>query len=116
MVRATIQYPKTAKDADAKDIIGGQIADDTLVAINKKRFPVSSTGTNSSDIENFYILFTQKCDRKYQMAEEIVDAYHQKHPNGARLTVTRDRVVPGFDTIQTFGPYWTDGLRGRNSK
>lgn len=115
MVRAAIQYPATAKDSKAKDIIGGQITDVIWIAIHETRFPVASMGINSSNIDNLYALFTQKCDRKFQMVEEIVDAYHKEYPNGARISVTRDRVTPNLDTIQVFGPSWTDGQRSSNS-
>ena len=115
MVRTAIQYPNSAKNSDAKDIVGARIYDLFRDVINEKSFPVASMGINSSNIENLYVLFTQKCDRKIQMIEEIVGVYHQEFPNGARFTVTRDRVISGFDTIQMFGPYWTDGERRRGS-
>jgi hypothetical protein len=116
MGRAAIQYPKAAKQPDAKDIIGGQITEVILAAIHEKRFPVASMGINSSNIHNLYALFTQKCDRKYQMVEEIVDAYLQEYPDGIRITITRDSVTPSLDTIQMFGPYWTDGKRSHGAK
>ncbi len=78
-------------------------------AIYEKRTPIVSMRTNIPRDENLYALFSQKCDRKEQMMQILADAYHQKFPNGARLTVTKDLVQTSVDTIKHSGVFWTDG-------
>jgi len=93
MVRTEVTYPRGATDDDADDI-GAGIHWSFSETIREKRFPVAAVGIGWADLRSNYIIFSNRCDKKFEMVEELVRTYRETHPDGAKLKVTHDRVIP----------------------
>lgn len=75
--------------------------------------PTASVGFNGEHLESMYVLFTERCDQKFEMMQSIADTFKETYPEGGTLIVTKDRVEIGEDTIRHSGPEWIDGLPRR---
>lgn len=107
-VRTTVQYP-TGSDKDAIDDMADRVDASFMDAIHFRLYPVADFRFGKEDSFNHYIMFTGKCNLKFEMVQNIVDFFHHAYPDGPRLRVTRDRVEPSPDTVASSGPSWTDG-------
>lgn len=88
----------------------GEVADSIWKSSLYKSYPVASYGTPQGFFDQNYMIFTKDCDRKYEMVQDLVDIYHRDFPDGARLSVSHEIVLPHIETIAVQGPYWTDGF------
>ena len=75
-----------------------------------KWHPVASHGLGRNDVGAHYIIFTQKCNKKYDMVQDMIDDYTNEYPDGGRLTISHEIVPPHIDTMAIQGPDWTDGF------
>ena len=58
----------------------------------------------------FFLQFTQGCDERLHYAELLVDHVRAQVSRAPELIASGDRVEPGDDTIQVWGPDWRDGI------
>ena len=107
-VRTTVQYPP-GSDKDAIEDMGGEVDEFFMDAIRFRMYPLADFRFGKEDAFNHFIMFTGKCNLKFEMVQNIVDSFHHFHPDGPNLRVTRDPVVPSPDTVASHGPSWTDG-------
>ena len=112
LVHTVVEFPEGVKGDKERLAIVSEVGEILIDAIHEERFPVASLDYQGPTDNHIYTLFTQKCDRKFDMMRTLARHYHTDHPNGARLVVREERVEPGYDTMEAGGPYWTDGETG----
>ena len=107
-VRTAVQYPPgTGEDAIQEMVY--EVVDSFTDIIMDRWYPVRSYRFGYKDDSSLYTIFTDKCDRKFEMVQDIVDSHHREYRHRARLRVTHDHVKPHVDTMPAKGPWWTDG-------
>ena len=108
LIRVDVEYPGelTADEINRMGAFVHWVFGDTIL---ERRYPVASQGWGYKDDYSYYILFTQKCDRKHEMVAQMVRDYEDKHPDEIRLTISSERVFPSIRTLLVEGDAWTDG-------
>ena len=107
-VRTAVQYPPGA-DKDAIAEMVDEVDESVRDTIRDRWYPVAGGRFGYEDDSSLYIIFTDKCDRKFEMVQDVVDSHHREYRHRAKLRVTHDHVKPHLHTIAMYGPWWTDG-------
>lgn len=60
--------------------------------------------------EFLYLQFEQKknCKRRLEVASELMSYVWKVTPNAPYSTISKERIMPGLDTIESWGPPWRD--------
>lgn len=87
-----------------------------LLSYGKRHHSRLSLFSFSGGSDRFHILFHDRCDRRIEMAWELVSAYMARYPTGPRFFVLNKFVDPGPDTIDVTGREWIDTAEPTKSR
>lgn len=108
IVRVDLTYPDGFTPADIRrsnrnmhGIFGAFKAGAELPLVG----PVYQPG----DGRKLYFIFADACEEKFQTVAKMSLVFTSIYPEAAKLSVSRDRVEPGPDTVPFSGKHWIDG-------
>jgi hypothetical protein len=108
MVRVDLTYPDGFTPADIRR------SDRNMHGIFKAyragaELPLAGPVYQLGDGRKLYFIFHDACEEKFQSVAIMALLFTSTYPKAARLSVSRDRIEPGPDTVSFTGKDWIDG-------
>jgi hypothetical protein len=109
IVMITIDWPPSASEIEREALIDtismGIVMAPVMLGDDFK----NTLATPRRQRDRLFIQFFSNCSERVEMAEALVAHVKRVVPDSPDLRVSRQRISPGLDTIEAWGPEWSDG-------
>lgn len=96
--------------------VGGENPYNFMLSYGKRHHSRLSLFSYSGGSDRIHLIFYDRCNRRVEMASEMMSAYMGRYPTGPKFIVHNKYVDPGPNTINDTGPGWIDTLKPAESR
>ena len=103
-----MQWPSDMGVAEREEIID-EISTTILLSAAKGGPNISADqAVPRLERDVLYLQFKEACDRRLQYANEMIIYVHKIVARAPKMTLVNQKMNPGPDTIEVWGPAWSD--------
>lgn len=105
IVRIRVEHPPGGDVRSTENIMFETFTDFAIA----RKLPVMEFSYGNPDRSSVYVIYTDRCELKFEMTGAIARFYLKKYPHGARIAVTHDAIQPSLEFMNFNGDVWIDG-------
>jgi hypothetical protein len=109
IVMMTIDWPSSSSEVEREALIDTISMEIVMAPVTLGDDFKSTLATPRRQRDRLYMQFFSNCSERVEMAEALVAHVRRVVPDSPDLRVSRQRISPGLDTIEAWGPEWSDG-------